>query len=257
MIAGASSGIGEAFARRLAADGHDLVLVARRGERLRSIAGELAARHGAGIEVVPADLSKPDDLDRVEGIVRERPPLDYLVYSAGFGTRGLFAEIEPSVTGSMISVHVTAPARVTRAALPAMVARGRGRIMIVSSLSAFFTTSRYVTYSATKSWINMFCMGLSEEVGESGVRVQALCPGLTRTGFFDSPEYRDFKYGQVPSLFWMTPDEVVDQCLASRDVVFIPGLHNRIFLRVMKTPVVGDLAGWMIGRLSRAGNGLY
>jgi short-subunit dehydrogenase len=257
LVAGASSGIGEAFARRLAADGHDLVLVARRGDRLRSIADELEARHGTSSEVVAADLAAPEGLEGVVSVIRKQEALDVVVYSAGFGTRGLFAEIDPLVTEGMIGLHVTAPAKITRAALPGMVARGRGRIMIVSSLSAFFTTRRYVTYSATKSWINMFCTGLSEEVKGSGVRVQALCPGLTRTGFFDSPDYRDFKYDRVPSLFWMSPEEVADQCLASRDVVFIPGLHNRLFVRVMKTPVVGDLAGWMMGRLGRGGDGLY
>jgi short-subunit dehydrogenase len=257
LITGASSGIGAAFARRLARDGHDLVLAARRGGRLEELAARLERDHRARSKIVAADLSDPAGIETVEKVISSGPPPEILVCSAGFGTRGHFVDIDACKSLAMIRLHVLAHVQLTRAVLPSMIRRGRGRVIIVSSIGAFFTTAHYVTYSATKSCLNTFCEGLQAELAGTGVSVQAVCPGLTRTEFMESPEYSEFNYGRVPKFLWMTPEQVVEESLASRDAIFIPGLHNRIFVRAMKAPLVGDLLGWTIRTLNRGSNTLY
>ena len=257
LITGASSGIGEAFARRLARDGYDLVLAARRRARLEELGASLEAAFGTASRIVEADLSQTAGIDLVEAAVEDGPAPEVFVGSAGFGTRGLFAEIEAKTTQQMITLHVIANMRLARAVMPGMIERRRGRIIIVSSLGAFFTTSRYVTYASSKACLNMFCEGLRAELDGTGVRVQALCPGLTRTGFLSTPEYEGFDYRRVPSWMWMTAEAVVDRSLATEEPVCIPGLYNRLFVGAMRAPVLGGLLGRALGRLERNGGGLF
>ena len=156
----------------------------------------------------------------------------------------------------MIALHVVAAVRLARAVLPAMVDHGRGTIIAVSSLGAFYTASRYVTYSATKSYLNMFALGLAEELAGTGVRVQALCPGLTRTEFLSTPEYAEFDYSEVPELFWTSSEQVVDESLAALRtgrVVVVPGLANRLFVGLLDSPA-GPLVRRAIALASRAGS---
>lgn len=254
-ITGASSGIGAAFARRLASDGHDLLLVARRRERLAALARELGERHGIAAAVLAEDLATTAGIDRVGAALADGPAPAFLVHSAGFGTRALFAELEPGTPQAMNLLHVVAPVQLVRAALPRMLAAGRGRILLVSSLGGFFTTARYTTYSATKAYLNMFVEGLQQELRGTGVRAQAICPGLTRTEFLDTPAYAEFKYQQVPAPFWMSAEQVVEQALASRDVVFVPGWHNRLLVRAVQAPLLGTALRRAMQLANR--NGLY
>ncbi len=257
LVTGASSGIGEAFARLLAADRHDLVLVARRGERLQALAEELSRTHRITVLILVADLSEPEELARVRREVAGGPALAMLVNAAGFGTRDTFVELDPTRTQAMIHLHVVTPVALARAALPAMLAARRGRIINVSSLGAFLTTARYVTYSATKAYVNMFTQGLAAELAGTGVTVQAVCPGLTRTGFFDSEELHGFRYQRVPQRFWMSSEEVARRALASRELIFIPGLHNRLLVEVLRTPLLGRAVGLGIEALAKRVDGLY
>jgi short-subunit dehydrogenase len=257
LITGASSGIGEAFARRLARDGFDLVLAARRRAKLEELAAGLQSAFGVSSRIVEADLSLAAGIDLVEAAVGDGPAPEVFVGSAGFGTRGLFSEIEAETTQRMITLHVIANMRLARAVMPGMIERRRGRIIIVSSLGAFFTTSRYVTYASSKACLNMFCEGLRAELDGTGVSVQALCPGLTRTGFLSTPEYEGFDYGRVPSWMWMTAEAVVDESLASGDLVCIPGFHNRLFVGAMRAPVLGALLGRALSRIDRGSRTLF
>jgi short-subunit dehydrogenase len=255
LVTGASSGIGAAFARRLARDGHDLVLVARRKDRLEALACELRDRHGIGATVRPADLSCGDEVDALAREVAAGSTLDVLVHSAGFGTRALFAELDEGKPRAMNHVHVIAPVQLARSALPRMLDAGRGRLILVSSLGAFFTTARYTTYSATKAYLNMFAEGLQAELDGTGVRVQAICPGLTRTEFLETADYGGFQYQGVPDWVWMTPEQVVEEALASNDAVFVPGFGNRVFVGVLRAPLLGPLVRWSLSVLGK--NGMY
>ncbi len=258
LVTVASSGIGAAFARRLAAGGTTLTLLARREEKLAQLARELEGR--CAVELLACDLSSEAGIAAACARVEAGPPLDLLVSAAGFGTRGLFAEIEPERSMAMVRLHVHAGVRLTRAALPAMLARGRGAIVHVASLGAFLTTSRYVTYSATKAYLTTFCEGLADEVSARGVLVQALCPGLTLgTDFFESPEYASFRYERVPRAFWQRPEAVVEASLAALarggPTLVIPGLHNRALAALLRAPLLGRLARRGLAALGR--HGLY
>lgn len=257
LVTGASSGIGAAFARTLARDGHALTLIARREERLRELARELEPGARA-IEILPCDLATETGLAAACARIERGPELDLLVGAAGFGSRGLFAEIAPERSEAMVRLHVLAPLRLTRAALPAMLRRGRGAIVHVASLGAFFTTSRYVTYSATKAWLTTFCEGLADEVSASGIRVQALCPGLTLgTEFFENPEYAEFRYQRVPPRFWQQASTVVEESLAALarggPTIVVTGRHNRALVGLLRAPIVGALLRRGLTALGRRG----
>ena len=229
LVTGASSGIGLVFARKLASDGHDLVLVARREGRLKEISDELAAAHGATTEVLVADLTDGDDLARVEARVSDTErPVDLLVNNAGFGTVGRFAELPINEEDREIRLNVLALVHLTHAALGAMTARNRGGILNVSSVASFQAGPYNATYSATKAFVTSFTEAVSEELRGTGVQVMALCPGFTRTEFQEtaSPEAPS-----VPSLLWQDAEPVVDTALRDlrrRSTISIPGLHNKM-----------------------------
>ncbi|TML39437.1 MAG: SDR family oxidoreductase [Actinobacteria bacterium] len=229
LITGASSGIGLAFARRLAADGHDLVLVARREGRLKELADELAAGHAVTTEVLAADLTDADDLARVEARVAEQTrPVELLINNAGFGTFGSFAELPIDQEEREIRLNVLALVRLTRAAVGAMTARGQGGIINVSSVASFQAGPYNATYSATKAFVTSFTEAVHEELRGTGVKVMALCPGFTRTEF---QETANAEGAGVPSLLWQTPEPVVRSAL--RDLrrgaaVSVPGVHNKM-----------------------------
>lgn len=230
LVTGASSGIGLAFAQRLARDGHDLILVARRKERLAQLAREFE-QDGAKAEVLVADLSVPEGL----AIVEQRAAagdVTMLVNNAGFQTYMPFAELDPNRAEAQIRVQVTAVVRLSRAALPAMLARNAGTIVNVSSMLAFsagmdqpFLPKRAV-YAATKAFVNSFTEILAGEVVGTGVKVQALCPAVVRTEFHDV----DGKPALRPNVPVMEPEDVVEASLAALaldDVICSPALADR------------------------------
>jgi uncharacterized protein len=226
LVTGASSGIGAAFAVRLARDGSDLIIVARNRARLEEQARHLRADHGVEVEVLPADLTEPAELRVVEKVI-EDAHLDLLVNNAGFGTAGAFAELDAAKEEEEIRLNVLALVRLTRVALPGMLARNRGAIINVSSMAGLQAAPYNATYGATKAFVNSFTEALSEEVRGTAVRVQALCPGFTRTEFQDRA---GIDVSSIPSFAWMTADAVVDASLAALhrgDIVCIPGLGNR------------------------------
>jgi hypothetical protein len=227
LVTGASSGIGAAFARQLARRGYDLILVARREARLQALAEELAQRHGINVEVLVADLADPAGLAQVEAHVAGAHTLNLLVNNAGFGIPGSFIENDPERQEAMIRVHIEATMRLTRAALPGMLARGRGGVINVSSMVSFFPLAGSVVYAATKSYLTAFTEGLHEELGGTGVRVQALCPGFIRSEFKEVAEFS----APLPRFVWMSPESVAKQSLRDLDegrVISIPGLGYRL-----------------------------
>jgi short-subunit dehydrogenase len=227
LITGASSGIGEAFAERLARDGWDLTVVARSLDALEALAKDLRESRGVEVEIVDADLTDAAALRRVEARISEEPVFDLVVNNAGFGTTGAFAESDVDEEESEILLNVVALVRLSRAALGGMVARGRGGIINVSSLAGLGPNPFLATYAATKAFVNSFTEALHEELRGTGVRVQVLCPGFTRTRF---QERAGVDPGTIPSILWMDAAPVVDASLAaleSDELVCVPGAGNK------------------------------
>jgi short-subunit dehydrogenase len=244
LITGASAGIGEAFARQLAAAGYDLTLVARREDRLRALAAELSAAHAVQVEVLAADLSREDDIARVARYIEGRDDLALLINNAGFGTRGNFVEVELARTLDMIRVHVIASVALARAALPGLIARGAGAVINVSSIAAFFPSAGGVNYGATKAYLNVFSETLAAELQGTGVKVQALCPGFTTTEFHEVGDYRGFDRALIPGAVWLPADEVAAESLAALDngrVIVVPGARYRALVAASRSPLGGPV----------------
>ena len=254
FVTGASSGIGMAYARRLAADGRDLVLIARRREVLEELAEDLRATHGVEAEALAADLSAPEGLHAICDRVRDDRP-GVLVHAAGFGTRGHLDDLDPAIVEAQVYLHDMAGLLLTRAALPGMKERASGEIVLVSSLGAFLTTAEYTVYSATKAFLNTFARGLRDELAGSGVRVQAVCPGLVKTGFMSTEFFAGFDFSAVPDAFWLSAEEVADESLRRLrkryKPVLVAGRKNRAFLNFLQFPLLGPAVMALIGRASR------
>ncbi|MCF6526172.1 SDR family oxidoreductase [Streptomyces sp. JJ36] len=209
LITGATAGIGAAFARRLARDGHDVVLVARNTERLREQAAELHDQHGVEASVLTADLSGERGIAALGERVGDRDrPVDLLVNNAGFGTKGRFLEVPMADELTMLRVHCEAVLRSTAAAAEAMRDRGRGGIVNVASVAAFLPRG---TYGASKAWITQFTQGVANDMAGTGVRLMALCPGFVRTEFHTRA---GMDAEGVPGWMWLDAGRVVDAALA-------------------------------------------
>ena len=252
LVTGASSGIGEAFARLLAERGNDVVLVARDQARLEALAKELEDAHGAHAEVLPADLTDPAQLERVEARVHDRTsPLDIVVNNAGFGTFGAFHTLDLDAEVREIQLNVVALVRLTHAAAVEMAARGRGGILNVSSLAGFQPGPMNATYGATKAFITSFTEAVHEEMNGTGVAVTVLCPGFTRTGF---QETANAPAGGVPGFLWQEADEVARtglDALARNHAMVMPGLVNKTlgtFSQMAPSALSRRLAGNVIKR---------
>lgn len=243
FITGATAGIGAAFARRLASDGFDLVLLARDAERLERTADDLRADYGVRAETLPADLSTEEGLAAAEE--RARKDVDLLVNNAGFGNRGVFLDVPVSDELTMLRVHCEAVLRLTHAVLPGMLARGRGGVVNVSSVAAFATRG---TYGASKAWVVNFSQGVAADIrkrSRGGVRVMALCPGFVHTEFHDRAR---MDMSDVPDFMWLDKDDVVAAAL--RDLrrgvqVSVPGAQYKAIVGVTRL-----LPRGLLGRLS-------
>ena len=207
LVTGSTSGIGAAFAERLAARGYDLVLVARTAPRLEAQAEQLRHRYGGAVEVLPADLADPLALLEIEARLAAEP-FDLLVNNAGFGTNRRFADGAIDEEERQLDVLVRAVLRLTHAAVGPMIRRGSGAVINVSSVAAFVPGG---TYAAAKAWVTYFSEGLAGELEGKGVKVMAVCPGFTHTEFH---ERGGMDVSAIPERLWLTPDEVVDGALA-------------------------------------------
>lgn len=221
LVTGASSGIGEELTRQLAAAAVRTVVVARRGDRLRQLAAELA-----GIEVLEADLHDPVELDAVVArIGDEDRPIDLVVNNAGFGTSGEFYTLDPGRLADEIDLNVGVLTRLSHAALATMVPRRRGWLLNVSSVASFQPAPRLAVYAATKAYVTSLTESLHGEVAGSGVNVSALCPGLTRTEF-QSVSNTGHYQSSFPEFVWTSVEEVARAGLdgvAKGRAIVVPG----------------------------------
>jgi hypothetical protein len=229
-ITGASAGLGAVFARQLAARGYDLLLIARRRDRLEHLARELTRAHGIAADCLVADLSTDDGITAAVARLAVEQRLQLLVNNAGFGTKGRFHQTGLEGQIAMHRVHMDATMRLCHAALQGMVARDAGAIVNVASVAGFGHSQGNVSYCATKSWINSFTEGLYLELKGLGshVTVQSLCPGFTYTEFHDAME---FDRKQIPGWLWMPADFVVEtslRALESGKLFVIPGWKYKL-----------------------------
>jgi short-subunit dehydrogenase len=222
LVTGASSGIGETMVRLLAAAGVPTVVVARRVERLQALAADLQ-----GIEVLTADLTTPAGVAAVaERIGRAGDDaVDLVVNNAGFGTSGLFHELDADRLADELTLNVLALTRLSHVALATMVPRGRGWLLNVSSVASFQPAPRLAVYAATKAYVTSLTESLHGEVAGTGVKVSALCPGLTKTEFQEVSSTGDYQT-KFPDFVWTAVDEVaaagLDGVVKGRAVV-VPG----------------------------------
>ncbi|MFJ8578930.1 SDR family NAD(P)-dependent oxidoreductase [Micromonospora sp. NPDC093277] len=210
LITGASLGIGEAFARRLAADGWDLVLVARDAGRLDATAAKLADRYDRRIETISADLSTDDGCATVERRLAAEPPVGMLVNNAGISLNTPFVRSAVQNEARLLRLNVLAVLKLTHAALGPMIRRGEGAVINVSSVAGFGVPMPGSTYSASKAWVTNFSESIGQSVAPLGVRVMALCPGYTRTGYH---ERAGIDMSGTPDWMWLRAADVVDEGL--------------------------------------------
>lgn len=232
LVTGASAGLGREFCRQLAGTCEVIIAVARRAHALRELAAELEGR--AEVHCVQADLCSVDGVARAMEALRQKGPVDYLVNNAGFSTYGSFGELPIEGQRRMISLHVDATVTLTRAAIPFMRELGGGTIINVSSLVTMVSGKDVAVYGATKAFLNFFSQAIQDELAGTGIRVQALCPGFTRTEFQDAMGTYGFDKDRVPDEFWMSAGDVVRASLAALDsgaVLVVPGEGNRQMAR--------------------------
>jgi short-subunit dehydrogenase len=231
VVTGATSGIGLAFARQLAAGGSDLVLIARDAERLEKVAAELSFRHHIQSEVLPADLSTPSGTALVEARLRDDDrPVDMLVNNAGFALRRPFLANDVADEERMLDVLVRAVLRLTLAVLPGMIERGHGAVVNVSSISCYVPRG---TYSAAKAYVTTFTEAVAGRLSGTEVRAMALVPGFVRTEIHDRA---GLDMSALPSFLWLDADYLVRAALrdlARGKTVSVPGFVYKAFATVM------------------------
>lgn len=233
LVTGASSGIGEAFARHLAAEGMDLVLVARRAERLESLADELTSAHGISAHVLPVDLGEREGPAKVADFLQQRDlELGMLISNAGFGTYGEFLDQDPDEQLRIIEVNNRAPVALACSLAQGMVARKRGAMVFLSSTAAYQPVPFEAVYGASKAFNLMFGEALWAELGPRGIDVIVLSPGFTPTEY----QVKAGMGNPKPVTGWTTPAEVVEAALQQlgRRPSVVPGWRNRLIILLMR-----------------------
>lgn len=227
LITGASTGIGARYAQRLAERGYDLVLVARNRARLQAVADKVAASTGRSVEILPADLTREEDLAKVQQRLAGDAAIAMLVNNAGLGATAPLVDSKQEDLDRMIFLNVNALTRLTHAVAPGFVARGHGTIVNIASIVAVAPEVLNGSYGGSKAYVLAFTQSLQHELGAKGVRVQAVLPGATETEFWD---HAGVPVAHLPSDIVMSVNDLVDAALAGLDlgeVVTIPSLPER------------------------------
>lgn len=254
LVTGASAGIGEQIARQLAGAGVDLVVTARREDRLRALAEELSSEHGVEVRYVSADLGVPAGVTGILDFVRAQGvEVELLVNNAGFGGAGMLNEISLEKQLGMVQVNITSLVALTHGLLPGMSARGSGSVLLLGSVAAFMSAPHFAVYSATKAFVRSFGEALSVECRGMGVSVTVLHPGGTATEF---AEVAGMKVGGVMELGFMKPSGVARVGLLASHagrVSVVPGLINKLtvfMLWLMPQRIVREVVKQVFKRLS-------
>ena len=238
LVTGASSGIGAALARALAARGESLLLSARRLERLEALAAELRRDHGVAVQVLACDLARPAAIQELRAeLARRGLSLKGLVNSAGFGLRGSVETLDPAQLEALLRVTLQATVELTTSVLPELAQHPEGMILNVASLAGLVPgLAGSAVYSASKAFVIRFSQALAAEQGPEGIRVMVLCPGYVRTEFHAVLGVQD-QMQNMPNWFWMEADELARcalHALDGRAVVVVPGLWNQFIVLLAK-----------------------
>lgn len=230
LITGASSGIGEEVARKIAERGYNVTLVARRIDRLTELAAELKREHGVTADTVECDLTDSAALKKLlDGVKKSGKHIDILVNNAGCGTEGNFVDTKEKPALGQIELNVLALTALTHAVLPAMIKRGNGAVLNVASVAAFQPIPRQAVYAATKAYVLSFSNAIGKELSGTGVSVTALCPGPTKTNFYgDRMEHFE---SSTPGIFWQSAEACAKdgvEGLFKRKRIVIPKITNRL-----------------------------
>jgi uncharacterized protein len=230
LVTGASSGIGAELARVHAEQGDDLVVVARREDKLEALKAQLEAAHGVTVHVLAQDLTAPEAAQRIYDEVRARGlAVDYLVNNAGFGSRGLFYEQDWARNKAMIEVNILALAALTRLFVPDMITRRRGRILNLASMAGFVPGPLHAVYYASKAFVISFSEALADELAGTGVTVTVLCPGPTETAFSHTPQMRNVRLTRRMASARQVAEIGYRAMLAGKTVV-VPGPLNKVVI---------------------------
>ncbi|MCI2106664.1 MAG: SDR family oxidoreductase [Intestinimonas sp.] len=234
-ITGATSGIGAAFAEKFAQLGYNLVVTGRRKEKIEAEAERIRQNYRVSVEVILAELSEEEGIKRVTDSMKRRE-IEILVNNAGFGANSLYQVSDLSVMEQLAKVNVLAPMELIHAVLPGMVERGSGTVINISSESVYMIVPKNAVYSGAKSFLKSFTEGLHLDLMGTGVRVMAVCPGLTHTDFHEKMgmvKARQIDRGQIK---WMSPGEVVETALRDLEkgkVICIPGTHTKLLTHIL------------------------
>lgn len=253
LITGASSGIGYELAKCCAADGIDLILVARNQKRLEEVALELQQSYSIRVDVVAGDLSQPTAAAAIVDKLGPDRVVDILINNAGFGTSGKFASLPLQGEVDMIEVNVTSLVRLTHLLLPGMISRKSGKIMNVASTAGFQPGPLMANYYASKAYVLSFSEGLAEEVRKDGVTVTALCPGATETPFFDRAKMDKVRLRNGAVMRADVAARIGYRAMRKGKVIVITGLMNRIMafsVRFTPRSIIRKITGFLNGPAS-------
>ncbi len=232
FISGATSGIGAAFARHFAKQGYDLIITGHPDDKITLCTEELKEKHSVNVEIILADLTKEDDVARIEEIIKKNKNIDVLINNAGFFFGKPFWQKDIRSLEDMIKVHINTPVRFIHAALPNMIVNRNGVIISMSSLASFMPVPQDAMYSATKLFNNSFMESLHISVKDKGIKVQVLCPGFVQnTNFHERAGMKRTGNRNWEILPWMEPENVVKISVRNlrkkNKVIVIPGFRNR------------------------------
>lgn len=243
IVTGASSGIGRSFAQHLAAEGYNLILVARHEDTLNEVKQELESQFNIHAEVFLADLSKIEDIRRLEEKIAQTPDLEFLINSAGHGGGWInrYPDVDPDFTTDTITIHCTATVRLSRAAAEVMKANGKGYIINLASVAAFGSYPGATTYTSTKQFILSFTRNFGWDLMGTGVQAQALCPGFVKTNFYKTKEMIQGteSYKKIPWFMWLDVDWLTKKSLDRVRkqwirYVYVPSLRYKFFAWLLR-----------------------
>ncbi len=234
VITGATSGIGAAYAGKFAEQGYDLIITGRRSEKIQEVTQDLREKYGVNIHIILAELSEKEGVKKVADFIRDKN-IEVLINNAGFGVTGLYPEADLTSMEQLVKVNTLAPMQLIYEVLPGMIKRKKGSIINISSEGIYMIVPGNTIYSSAKAFLKIFTEGLYMDLKGTGVKVLAVCPGLTHTDFHEKLGMEKSRQIDKGIIQWMSPEKVVEESLKDLEkgrVISIPGFHTKILASI-------------------------